>query len=202
MIKNAILICDELDASHGEYFQKCATHASSLLNQKSEIKQKHLSSTSCNAVLLDHVEFPKHTEKSLFCLFSHGDDNRFVSKGQPFIDGTINCDICLDNGLVYSVACSTGKTFGPNIVKKNASFFGYDKRISILPNHHHISIECDNYGLYKMIDGNTLTEAKKAAQERYNYYIDHGKLNSFDSSKLRVARDSIVVFGNLEGTFF
>lgn len=202
MIKNSIIIYDDQDPRLGSYFKDFANHALCFINMKSNMKKTLIDSTKCNEVYLDEIEFPKHTEKTLFILCSHGSETRYLKNGiTPFIESTINCDICLNEGLVYSIACSTGKQFGINITQKNGSFYGYNAPIEILPSHQKISIECDGYGLYKIIiDGSNLNEAKIAAQEKYNYYID--KSNMLNAAKLRIARDSIVIHGNTTKSFF
>lgn len=202
MIKNSIIIYDDQDPLLGSYFKAFVNHAQSFIAMKADIKQTLIDSTKCNPVYLDEIEFPKHTEKTLFVLCSHGSETRYLKNGiTPFIENTINCDICLNEGLVYSIACSTGKKFGVNIAQSNGSFYGYNAPIEILPSHQKISIECDGYGLYKIInDGSTLDEAKKASQEKYNYYIDQS--NMLNAAKLRIARDSIIVHGNTTTRFF
>lgn len=201
MIKNSIIIYDDQDSSLGLYFKNFADHVQCFIDMKSNIKKTLINSTKCNEVYLDEVEFPKHTEKTLFILCSHGSETRYLKNGIiPFIENTINCDICLNEGLVYSIACSTGKQFGINITQKNGSFYGYNAPIEILPSHQKISIECDGYGLYKIINGSTLEEARLATQEKYNDYID--KTSMLDASKLRIARDSIVIHGHTTKKFF
>lgn len=204
MIKNAILIADEKDPSLGYYFKDCIEHASTLINLKEDINQTFVFSNNCNLAYLDIVEFPKHEVKTLFVICSHGDNNRFLKDNStPFIDSTINvCDNALNDGLIYSIACSTGKIFGKNITNKNASFYGYNEEISILPDNEKISIDCDNYGLLKILKSSNLTDAREAARQRYNHYIDNSNLPFMHKAKLRIARDSIVIHGDLQKNFF
>ena len=205
MIKNAILICDEKDDDLGEYFSSATEYASNLINQKNTIKQVNIPSEKCNATYLDEIEFPKHNEKTLFVINSHGNDNSFLRQGfSPFIKDTINnCDLCLNGGLVYSGACSAGKEFGSKITEKNASFYGYIDKFEVLaPMHKKISLECHNYGLYKLLEGHTLEEAKKASKDRHNYHIDNSDLNIFSRASLTNNRDRIVIYGKCNTIFF
>jgi len=201
VIKNSIIIYDHQDTRLGKYFEDSAKYAITLLNTKEDVSKTIIDSEGCNSVILDEIELPKHTQKTLFVICSHGLENRFLKDAKvPFIEGTINCDICLDDGLVYSIACSTGKTFGKNIVEKNASFYGYDNDTEILPMYPKISLELDNYGLFKILEGSSLQEAKELTKDRFNHFID--QLDMINASKLRHARDSLVVHGKLEKSFF
>lgn len=202
MIQNSILICDEQDASLGDYFKACLDYAQALIDTKETIKKECISSSKCNAEFFDIALFPKYKEKTLFVIMTHGSSNCFLKDASiPFIEDTINCE-CINGGLVYSIACSTGKVFGSKIVEKNGSFYGYDKPVDVLPLYQHISKECDMWGLKGLISDNlSLVEAKKVAQDKYSYYIDK-VLNHFQGATLRKARDSIVIHGNTNHSFF
>lgn len=201
MISNSIILCDDKDPSLGSYFERSATYASTLINLNGSLKKTELKSDKCNEIILDEIEFPKHNEKTLFIVCSHGSDKSFLKNGTvPFLMDTMKCSEGLDGGLIYSIACSTGKVFGKKIVSRNASFFGYDSEVQILPNHEGISIECDNYGLHKLIQGETLDSAMRQSKDKHTYYID--KLNWMDASKLRKTRDSIKVYGETSKSFF
>jgi len=140
MIKNAILFYHNNDDKLKSYFFKCANFARTLLNMKSDIKQTCVNDSNCNFVYIDTVELPKHNEKSLFLIFG---------------------------GLVYTNACSTGIKFGKNLPLKNASYFGYDKDIDIWYDYEDIFVQCDNWGLYRLLQGDTLEEAKTQAKEKF-----------------------------------
>ena len=204
MIKNAILFSYQDDSKLANYFSNCAIHAEYYLNLKNNIKQSHVKDNNCNFAYIEGVELPKHSEKSLFVIYSHGNASSFFndnSVSTPFIHETIDCTVCLDGGLVYTNACSIGIKFGKKLIEKNASFFGYNKDIDILLDYEKVCIECDNWGLYKLLEGDTLAEARLKAKEKYNEKID--VMHPFYASKLMVARDSIVVYGNdLNKSFF
>lgn len=201
MIKNAIIICDEKDSTHGEYFDMCKVYATAYISLHSNVKQTFIDSDKCDLAYLDIVEFPKHEEKTLFVICSHGSESSFHRNGQvKFIEDTINVERPLDGGLIYSIACSTGSQFGKNIVDKKASFLGYEKDIEIIPNLKEISRDCDTYGLYKIISGENLKETKKSMVYKYNKEID--KLPLMLGRILKKSRDSIVVYGNLDNSFF
>ncbi|MDD3343618.1 MAG: hypothetical protein PHR87_08600 [Sulfurospirillaceae bacterium] len=201
MIQNSILICDEQDASLGSYFKTCLDYAEALIDTKDIIKKECISSQYCDATFLDIALFPKHKEKTLFVIMTHGTINCFLKNASiPFIEDTINCE-CINGGLVYSIACSTGEVFGSKIVEKNGSFYGYNKPVEVLPQYQKISRECDMWGLHGLVAKNlSLEEAKKEAQEKYSYYIDRTKM--LDAARLRKARDSIVIHGNTNHSFF
>ena len=202
MIKNAILFYYQNDTKLGNYFYKCADYAITLLNQKDEIVQNHVTNNNCNSVYIDEVELPKHTEKSIFLIYSHGNMNSFSkSDGVPFIKDTISSDVCLNEGLVYSNACSVGMKFGKELPSKNASFFGYINDTIADLRYERNFIECDNWGLHRLVQGDTLLESKSKAIEKFNENID--KVDFFAASFLREARDSIVIYGNdLNKRFF
>lgn len=202
MIKNAILFYYRNDLKLGDYFYNCADYAITLLNQKREIVQNYVVDHQCNSVYIDEVELPKHTEKSIFLIYSHGRINSFSkSDGVPFIQDTISSDICLNEGLVYSNACSVGTKFGKELPLKNASFFGYENDTIADLRYEKIFIECDNWGLHRLVQGDNLLESKSKAIEKFNENID--KVDFFAASSLREARDSIVVYGNdLNKSFF
>ena len=202
MIKNAILFYYQHDIKLGNYFYNCADYAITLLNQKSNIVQNHVADKNCNSTYIDEIELPKHTEKSIFLIYSHGNINSFSkSDGIPFIKDTISSDICLNDGLIYTNACSVGIKFGKELPLKNASFFGYINDISVDLRYERNFIECDNWGLHRLVQGDTLLESKNKAIIKFNEHID--KVDFFAASSLREARDSIVVYGNnLRKTFF
>ena len=204
MIKNSILFYYDKDKSHGDYFLNCADYATCLLNLKKDIKQTHIKNNNCNCVYIDEVELPKHKEKSLFIIYSHGNTNSFFKSGEQtaFIHSTIDCDICLDGGLVYTNACSTGEKFGKSLPKKKASFFGYDKEIEVYFNYKKIFVECDNWGLYRILEGDTLEESRIEAKRKFNQeMLNIYKDNPLAAAALEVAKDSIVIYGNLSKQF-
>jgi len=170
MIKNALIIHYDNDKKLNTYFSQCAENAKILLNMKEHIKQTEVKNNNCNKAYLDLSVFPKISEKSLFLIYSHGTENSFCKIGEhPFIEDTINCDQCLDGSLIYTNACLTAQKFGKNITNKNASFYGYDKEIKISPEetYQRDFIHCDNYGLFTLIQGKTLKEAKIEAKQQY-----------------------------------
>jgi hypothetical protein len=192
------------DPSLGDYFYNCGEYATNLLNLNVNIKQSHVTDSNCNFAFIDSVELPKHNEKSLFILYSHGTEESFY-KGEeslPFIDSTINSDICLEGGLIYTNSCLTGNTFGRNLPQKGASFFGFDKEVSISLDYQKIFVECTNFGLYRLIKGDTLEESKHHAQEKFNEKIDETyEYSMFAASALEDAKNSIVIFGNTSKRF-
>jgi len=204
MIKNAILFYHNNDDKLKSYFFKCANFARTLLNMKSDIKQTCVNDSNCNFVYIDTVELPKHNEKSLFLIFSHGNEDAFYASNSrtPFIYQTINCDTCLNGGLVYTNACSTGIKFGKNLPLKNASYFGYDKDIDIWYDYEDIFVQCDNWGLYRLLQGDTLEEAKTQAKEKFNQAIDDLYTKNFlATGALELAKESIVIYGDISKSF-
>lgn len=204
MIKNSILFYYDNDHRLGNYFSNCADNAVSLLNTKPHIKQTHITNSNCNFAYIENVELPRHKEKSLFLIYSHGEKNSFYKSNDstPFIHSTITCDLCLDGGLVYTNACSTGEEFGKNLSSKNASYFGYDKEISVYLQYERIFIECDNWGLYKLLEGETLIESRKQAKDKFNQKIDElYKISPIAAGFLEDAKDSIVIYGNISNKF-
>ncbi len=202
MIKNSILFYYKDDYSLGDYFSNSANFAIALLNQVAGIKQSHVIGNNCNFAYIESVELVKHNEKSLLLIFSHGNHDGFYKSNEdlPFIDTNITCPACIDGGLIYTNACSTGNVFGKHIAEKNASFYGYSKSIIKDPRYERVYIECDNWGLHHIIQGCTLTEAKKEAREKFNLEIDKCD-NIFTASNLREARDCLVIYGNISTRF-
>jgi len=204
MIQNAILFFYENDDTLGNYFLNCANNAIYLLNMKDTIKQTYVKNENCNFPYIDQVELPKHNEKSLFLIYSHGDANGFYKDDSttPFIYQTINCGTCLSGGLVYTNACSTGIEFGKSLPSQNASYFGYEQDIDVWLDYERIFIECDNWGLYRLLQGDTLEEAKEKAKEKFNQKIDELYVkNLLVASALENAKESIVIYGEISNSF-
>jgi len=204
MIQNAILFFYKNDDKLGNYFLNCASHAKYLLNMKDTIKQTYVKNENCNFPYIDQVELPKHNEKSLLLIYSHGDANGFYKDDctTPFIDKTINCETCLNGGLVYTNACSTGIEFGKSLLSQNASYFGYEQDIDVWLDYEKIFIECDNWGLYRLLQGDTLEKAKEEAKEKFNQKIDelYAK-NLLVAGALENAKESIVIYGEVSNSF-
>lgn len=204
MIRNSIIVYYENDPSLDDYFYECGTYATYLLNTKDYIKQSHIKNKDCNFVFINEVELPKHKEKSLFLLYSHGNQEAFFKGDEslPFINKTINCDICLDGGLIYTNSCLTGRIFGKNLPEKGASFFGFNQEVEIWLNYKKDFVECTNWGLYRLIEGDTLEESKSKAIEKFNQKIDEiYKTSMFVAASLEDAKNSIVIFGDVSNSF-
>lgn len=201
MIQNAILIYYNGDIKLGDYFAKCGTHSEYLLNQYSNIKQTAITDQNCNAVYVNDVELPKHTEPTLLIIFSHGSANSFSKPpGAAFFGEYEKKPTCLENGLVYSNACLVGKNFGKKLGDGNASFFGYNDTVSIDINYERKFIECDIHALHHILEGRTLSEAHEKAKQKFNETIP--KVNFFAASYLRQARDRMAIYGNISSPFF
>lgn len=206
MIKNAIFFYYRNDPIVKDYFFKCALKAEDFLNMKEDIVKTHISDSNCNFAYLDSVEFPKHNIKSLLLIYSHGDAESFYKTGDscPFICKKIPNESSIKGGLVYTNACKTGEEFGKNIVAQDGSFYGYCAEVKIFLSHEEHFIECDNYGLFRLVQGDTLKEAKNRAKEKFNEKIDlltKVHPNSVVAAQLRKARDNLVIYGNLNNPF-
>jgi hypothetical protein len=171
---------------------------------KTDITQTHINDANCNFVYIDQVELPKHNEKSLFLIYSHGKDDAFYKSNSatPFIHHTINCEPCLNGGLVYTNACSTGIKFGKSLPSKNASYFGYERDTDVWFDYEDVFIQCDNWGLYRLLEGDTLEEAKIQAKEKFNQKIDELYTKNFlAAGALEIAKESIVIYGDVSKRF-
>ena len=201
MIKNSILIYYKGDEKLGDYFYQCGTKSEYLINQYSNIKQTSITEQNCNSVYINDFELPKHNEPSLLLIFSHGSSDTF-SKGseQAFFGNFIEKPQCLENGLVYSNACSVGEKFGAKIAEDNSSFFGYSDITSVDLNYQRVFIECDIQGLYHILEGKTLNEAREMAKQKFNKRMED--VSYFAASYLRQARDRIIIHGNITKPFF
>lgn len=204
MIKNSIIFYYDNDDRLGNYFYSCAMDAKILLDAKKDIQQSDVVNDDCNHSYLRTIEFPKHEKKSLLIIYSHGDKSSFFLRDNelPFIHETIDCDVCLKGGLIYTNACSVGSEFGKNITKKGASFFGYSTDTGVYSDYKDVFIECDNLGLLRLLEGDTLSEAKMKAEEKFNVEIDKIYPDNFmAASFLEEAKKSIIVHGDLTKRF-
>lgn len=201
MIENSISIYFDHDEKLGDYFQKCGTRTEYLLNQYDNIKQTQITGDSCNFVYVNDVVLPQHCEPTLLIIYSHGNEEEFAKPPTPaFFGNYTEKPQCLDNGIVYSNACLVGSKFGKNLGYDNSSFFGYDKTVSIHKDYINEFIECDIHGLYHILRGKTLEEAKERAKVKFNEKIS--QVLPFVASYLRQARDSIVIYGDTTTPFF
>ncbi len=200
MIKNSIIFYYKNDVVLGDYFFNSANFAITLLNQV-DVKQSHVIDNNCNFAYIDTIEFVKHSEKSLLLIYAHGNEDGFYKNNDSvaFIDSSINHSF-LKGGLIYTNACSTGDIFGKKIAEKNASFYGYTKPVIKDPRYERTYIECDNWGLYHIVKGETLIKAKERAKEKFTLEIDRCS-NLFTASNLREARDCLVVYGDISNSF-
>ncbi len=201
MIKNAILIYYTDDEKLGDYFHQCGIRSEYLLNQYPNIAQTSITENNCNSVYINDIELPKHNETSLLVIFSHGSTTSFSKHSESaFFGDFIGKPNCLENGLVYSNACSVGFEFGKKLGLDNASFFGYADVISVDLNYQEVFVECDIYALHHILKGKTLYEAREKSKQKFNEKIE--SVNFFAASYLRQARDSIVIHGNITTSFF
>jgi hypothetical protein len=201
MIKNSILIYYNNDEKLGDYFYQCGIQSEYLLNQYSKVKQTQITGQNCNSVYINDIELPKHNEPSLLVIFSHGSTTSFSKHSElAFFGDFTEKPLCLDNGLVYSNACSVGLEFGEKLASDNASFFGYGDAISVDLNYQRVFIECDIYALHHILEGKTLSEAQEKAKQKFNERMRD--VSFLAASYLMQARDRIVVHGNTDSPFF
>jgi hypothetical protein len=202
MIKNTIVFYYDNDSKVGDYFYSCAVDAQRLIKQVS-LKVSCVQNENCNHIYVNTYELPKHNEKSLIVIYSHGDATSFLNKeGKAFIHESIECDKCLDGGLVYTNACSVGLKFGKNLLKKGASFYGYNRNVRIHLDYKDEFLECDNYGLSQLLTGKSLLESMQLAKVKFNEIIDRTyKDNILVASYLEGAKNSLVIHGELSAVF-
>lgn len=205
MIKSALIIYSEDDNLLGDYFSECGKHAEILLNQKEAISQRYIRNEECRFEYIEMVLSYQVNAKSLVLIYSHGDELSFRKNGVNFFDENIDADVCFDGGLIYTNACLTGKQFGKNIVRRNASYYGYEIEIMISPEESHQKdfITCDNYALSQLIEGKSLLEAKKLAKDKFTQMSDKydDLFSPLVAGWLIEARDNIVIYGDTDKSF-
>ncbi|MFZ2726450.1 MAG: hypothetical protein WAX77_09385 [Methylococcaceae bacterium] len=203
MISTAIVISYDNDNQLGSYFSECAQYAVNFL--EAYINISCMNNSQCNSVYFDMKVLPMLSEKnSILVIYSHGNENAFLYQNKPFIESTINTDN-IQNTVVYTNSCSTGKVFGKTFDKLGGVFIGYESDLLVPtdPFYRKVFIRCDNSGLFHLFKEKIkLADLSKAVKNNFNHNIDNlYESNYVIASYLQEARDNFVVLGqNLNRT--
>ncbi|WP_027148118.1 hypothetical protein [Methylobacter tundripaludum] len=207
MISMAIVISYDDDSLLDSYFSDCANHVVSFL-KTTQLEITEVTNNQCNSAYFDIKVLPLlSNNKSILIIFSHGNDNSFLCNGTPFLESEIAIDN-INNIIIYTNSCSTGKVFGKAIDISGGTFIGYeaDVRIPKDLNYRRYFVECDNWGIFCLFNEKIkLVNLRQAVKVKFNQHIDTlCKTNGNDffiASLLREARDNFVVLGqNLDRT--
>lgn len=199
MISRAIVMSYDNDHKLNSYFRECASHAIAFL-ETIPLEIKEVTDNHCNNAYFDMVVLPiLSDENSMLIIYSHGSESSFLCNGTPFIESNIDCNN-INNTIIYTNACSTGKVFGQAFSSSGGVFIGYEADILVSTDscYRKYFIECDNWGLFCLFHEKIqLVELRQAVQDRFNHHIDNlYKHNFVISSLLQEAKDNFVVLGN------
>lgn len=196
---------DDSDAQLGLYFQDSKIDLVNFIVTNSESHSIHeIPSASCNIRYID--PFFKSLEKQfLFIAYSHGNDSCLTVQHDWYVNSPENTQH-FANSLFYSMACSTGKVLGPELVEKGClAFIGYSSTAyaAIDEPFKQMFIECDNYGIKCFINGLTVQEAMKEMKFFYRQTIKELVRNKkgLMAGYLRSNLGCLVVYGDQNLSF-
>ncbi len=208
MITNSLLIyTDEEDPDLKNYFKDCADRISTIFEGHSGV---HLTIEEGgrlydNSVNLSECVFQQFQSPIFLLILSHGSESgfyRYKASQTPFLSIEPAIPNCLSNGVLYSVACLTGKKFGTWLGSHEGSFFGYFQSVTVVYGEEKTYAYLDSLGAHYILTGKTLKEVKSLMQAAYTLKIDESISNIFLASALRKARDSICIHGRTDHRFF
>lgn len=192
MVK-VLLISDNNDPSMGPYFAKCAVHAKQILEDKvydlHELLEQPLNSTH-----MDHVVKKFNSSRFLCIVYSHGSKVSFISQ-EEFIG--MNDVHRFNRSFFYTFSCNTGADIGAELVKSGCiTFWGYNSDAGFIVGYLDLFVECANFGIHKMIGGETAGDAFNLMKENYTEkYYSLYKSDFIVASLLMSNKDAMVLHG-------
>jgi hypothetical protein len=160
-----------------------------------------INSDRCSQAYIDIFIPTINVSNFIFVAYSHGLKNKLTANGGSYIESDINSNL-FKNCFFYSMSCLTGIDLGKKLVANGShSFIGYnDEASALLGSYMKLSIDCDNFGIKKFIDGSTIIEAFEMMKTNFTNSIDIAVENgeTLRASLLRKNRDALVLYG--EGT--
>jgi len=189
-----ILAYDEDDADAGSYYKGCADHLVSLITSNCHFT--FISKRNLNFVYVDQVLTDISEHNFLFFAYSHGEKHQ-LSCG---LGHYLSCSSDLNpfnNTFFYSYACLAGNNFGETLIRSGCQgFFGYKNVVNHYSNHESLFIECTNYGIKMMLQGDNAVTAERKMKENYEEVADNlsGMLD-FVAAELLDTRDALIRLG-------
>lgn len=198
---NIIITYDEADELLGEYFDNCFVDLEDYLKKKNcDWKITVLnSSNSTNENLYKIISNSKMI--NILIAFCHGSDESlyFSNKNVLSVDDDLSI---YNNTFLYTNSCSTGKKLGPKLIQEGMiAFWGY-KNDTWAYNFYETFVKCDNYGLKKLLEGQSFQKAFDEALDNYtDAFLEMLESDDMDATiaavMLQENRDCMVKYGNL-----
>lgn len=188
-----LLIFDDKDPDMGAYFAGCAhnvkVQSNGLMAELIEIRSENLTAAYLNSTIEN-----LNGSKFLCIVYSHGSKKSFLANEAFIVEGDTER---FSNSIFYTFSCHTGNDVGADIIRKGCSlFWGYTSKASFVVGYLSIFVDCANFGIIKLFQGETSGNAYVAMKEYYSNQIDAlYKSDYFAASILMENRDGMILRG-------
>ncbi len=183
----------------------------SLIKEQFEAQGWRVCDLGENLAVTTQVESTLQTvDSTVFVFYGHGsEDGMEGQNGEPLIHlGNVNL---LKDKIVYTVACWTAKMLGKTAVPFVRCYCGYDDEVILRLDNFYLKKlgECVNVGLFEMLDGNTIEQARQRIVAEYTHWIDYftgegnmGLLSARFAANFRQNRDALRLLGDTTAKFW
>jgi len=182
----------------------------SLIKEQFEAQGWQVCDLGENLAITTQVESALQTvDSTIFVFYGHGSEDYMEGQnGEPLIH-LDNVNLLTDK-IVYTVACWTAKMLGKTAERFVRCYCGYDNKVILILDKFYLEKlgECVNVGLFEMLEGGTMEQARQRILMEYDRWIDYftGEGNEGPSSVLfaeylRHNRDALRLLGDTTAKF-